>query len=117
MLRVVAPNQDETPARIHRGDLDDRESPLGAAAFRPKRRRDPDRSYSEAVHDECQQSDEAKDKEQRQKKSDVFKIHDSTYSPIRRKPSCEKAAPPQTKSSYVADRPVAAARCSGSALA
>lgn len=117
MLRIVAPNQDETPSRIHRGDLDHRETPRCAAALRAKRRRDPDRSYSEAAQDECQQSDEAKDKEQRQKKSDVFKIHDSTYSPIRRKPSCEKTAPPQTKPSYVADRPVAAARASGSALA
>ena len=112
MFRVVAPYQHKAPTGVHGSDLDDGQPPFGVPSLCAKGRRDPDRPHAEAAQQVRQQSDEAKNEKQRQKKSDVFKIHDSTTPPPDTMPTSAEEVHRRTQAqAYVPDRP-AAATCS-----
>jgi hypothetical protein len=61
MLRIVAPDEHESPPGIQRSDFHDGQSPFAMPAFRAKGRGDSNGAEPEATQQECQQSYEAKD--------------------------------------------------------
>jgi len=73
---VIAPHQNEPAPGVYGRDLDHGEASRTTTAFSSKSRRNPHRAQAEPAQQKCQKSYEAKDKKQRQKKSDVLTIHE-----------------------------------------